>query len=232
MTLLREFGLRASGTRWYRQLVEANLDPVDVTRHTPYWTHGPLILDEEADGYLAMAKHPHAWLASVLHHYEQRELDRRPDPYLLADKWATTTASYLAAAEQRDDVALVRYIDLLRHPTLILERLADRFYLETPTRWEIPQRSTLPAGLEDVHDVDVDPSAGLDQAAKAYYEAAGWRTVLEVSDVQAMNAALWYLMDPGNGRAIPRHLGYHVPTTRHFPHSKNPYHGGQIETTV
>lgn len=224
MKTLREFGLRASGTRWLREIVETNLDPVQVTRHTPHWTHGPFAPDPDADGYLCLAKHPHAWLASVQHHYEDREHGFTPHPYQLADKWATTTATYVQAQRHRDDVQLFRYVDVLEHLEDALDAIANSFYLETAETLDAPSRDTLPAGATHEDLGLTDPAdehphwIGL-----AWYKHGWWTRVLEPLEVARFNAALDYTTTDPHTLDPAQALDYHVPRADQLDNDPHPY---------
>lgn len=219
---LREFGLRASGTRWLREIVETNLDPVQVTRHTPHWTHGPWAPDTDAHGYVCLAKHPLAWLASVQHHYDEHELEHAPNAYQLADKWATTTATYVKA-HRRPDVLLLRYVDVLLEVEAALDTIADAFYLSTRDELDVPARQSLPAGAS-WEDLDLtDPDEHPHWIGVAWYKHGWWTRVLEPDTVARFNRGLEYVLsDPDTLNPI-RRLDYAVPSAARLEDALRPY---------
>lgn len=185
--VLKQYGCRASGTKWIVSLLQSNY-VVDINVGDPYWKHCYFRELSDIDGYIISVKHPHAWLVSVKRYYHRAEVKGDVHSRPLAEHWMHKNASYLQAREERDDVFIVRYEDLLQDPITQLEKISSFFDLEKEKEgFDIEEREKAPKGMwyEEVEDAD--------EANRRYYLEEEFYDDLPEEEFDQMNRHFFYL---------------------------------------
>ncbi len=149
---IKVFGERNSGTIYLEKLLRKNFKVQVLDYYTLGWKHRLAPSETEISSqdssiiYLILVKNPYSWLRSMYRKpYHQEELKRLDfnefiefpygdyaNPVIM---WNTKYASYLNLENYVENIAFLKYEDLLKFPEKTLNDIKNRFDLTPSMYW-------------------------------------------------------------------------------------------------